>query len=654
MSKVKSSKLILLAIAFLFASIIPNSGLVVNAAPAITADFNQMNASQIVSAMGAGWNLGNQLEANINGVPNETAWGNPVVTKALIQKVKAAGFKTIRIPVSYLNKIGSAPNYTIDAAWLTRVKEVVDYAYSEGLYIIINIHGDGYNSVAGSWLLCNGSDQTTIKAKYQKVWQQVANTFINYDEHLIFESMNEEFDGTYGTPNTTYYSNINAYNQIFVDTVRQTGGNNSARWLLIPGWNTNIDYTAGSYGFTLPSDTYRSSTVPSSEKRIMISVHYYSPWDFCGEESGTITQWGATATNSAKKSTWGQEDYLDSQLKAMYSKFATQGYPVVIGEFGAVDKTTTDSINNTYRAAFAKAVCSTAKKYSSVPVYWDNGYNGQYGFGLFNRSTNAITQQGIIDAIMSGVGAVTTPSSTITPTTATFDKKTTAQANIVVTMTLNGNTLSAIKNGTTNLVSGTDYTVSGTTVTILKAYLAKQAVGTTNLTFDFSAGTDPILSVNVIDSTTQTGSLKIQEFNGSTATTVNALTPRIKLVNTGSTAITLSNVKIRYYYTIDTEKAQSFSCDWSTVGGTNITGTFAKMSTAKTGADYYLEIGFTSGAGSLAAGQSVDIQIRANKTDWSNYTQTGDYSFNSTSTAYIDWNKVTAYISGSLKWGTEP
>ncbi|WP_438434181.1 glycoside hydrolase family 5 protein [Gorillibacterium sp. sgz500922] len=365
--------------------------------------FAQLNASQIVQQMGAGWNLGNQLEASSNGIPSETAWGNPTITKTLIQKVKAAGFKTIRIPVSYLNYIGSAPNYTINATWLNRIKTVVDYAYSEGLYVIINIHGDGYNSVPGSWLLVNGGDQTTIKAKYQKVWQQVAATFVNYDEHLIFESMNEEFDGTYGAPNSAYYANLNAYNQIFVDTVRKTGGNNSARWLLIPGWNTNIDYTTGNYGFVLPTDTYRSSTVPSSEKRIMISAHYYSPWDFAGEESGTIIQWGATATNPSKKSTWGQEDYLNAQMKAMYDKFVTQGYPVVIGEFGSIDKTALDSTNNTYRAAYAKAVCAAAKKYGAVPVVWDNGYNGQYGFGLFNRSTNTVTQQGIINAILSGM-----------------------------------------------------------------------------------------------------------------------------------------------------------------------------------------------------------------------------------------------------------
>lgn len=135
----------------------------------------------------------------------------------------------------------------------------------------------------------------------------------------------------------------------------------------------------------------------------MIWAHYYSPWDFAGKENGNITQWGATATNPAKKSTWGQEDYLESQFKSMYDKFVTQGYPVVIGEFGAIDKAAYDSTNNVYRAAFAKAVTAKAKTYKMVPVYWDNGYNGQHGFTLFNRSNNTVTQQGIIHAIMQGI-----------------------------------------------------------------------------------------------------------------------------------------------------------------------------------------------------------------------------------------------------------
>ena len=135
----------------------------------------------------------------------------------------------------------------------------------------------------------------------------------------------------------------------------------------------------------------------------MISVHDYDPWDFTGTESGAITQWGRAATNPSKKSTWGQEDYLDGQLKKTYDKFAGLGYPVVVGEYGSIDKTSFDSSNNRYRADFAHAVVATAKKYGAATVYWDNGSNGQYGLGLFNRQSRTVTQQGIIDAIMRGV-----------------------------------------------------------------------------------------------------------------------------------------------------------------------------------------------------------------------------------------------------------
>src|SRR5919107_1493668 len=329
--------------------------------------------------MGAGWNLGNSLEANSNGIPSETAWNNPTVTQALIDRVRASGFKTIRIPVSYLGHIGAGPNYTVNAAWLTRIQEVVDYAHSRGLYVLINMHGDGYKSVTGSWLICDAADQTTIRDKYQKVWQQVATRFQSYNDRLIFESMNENFDGQYGNPTQPCYSNINAYNQIFVDTVRRAGGNNSSRWLLVPGWNTNIDYTAGNYGFKLPTDQYRSPSIPASERRIMISVHHYAPWDFAGEENGTITQWGRAATNPSRTSTWGQEDYLDAQFKMMHDVFVTKGYPVVVGEYGAIDKSSFDSSNNRYRADFARAVAATSKKYGAATVYWDNGVNGRYG-----------------------------------------------------------------------------------------------------------------------------------------------------------------------------------------------------------------------------------------------------------------------------------
>ena len=385
----------------------------VQAAKKDTTSFEDLNQSQIVEAMGPGWNLGNQLESVTDNVPEETNWGNPVITEKLIQSVKAAGFKSIRIPVSYFAKIDDDKDYTIDSKWLDRVQEVVNYCIKNDLYAVINIHGDGYNTIDGGWLLCNGKNQTEIKKKYKKVWKQIAERFKNYDEHLLFESMNEEFDGSYSEPNKEYYQNINDYNQIFVDTVRKTGDNNTKRWLIIPGWNTNIDYTAGDYGFKLPTDQYRNKSIDKEEQRIMISVHYYSPWDFCGGENCVITQWGNEADDPSKTSTTCYETYMKNQLNLMKTTFADKGYPVFIGEYGSIDKTSYDSENEYYRAYFARKLCQLSRKNGCIPMYWDNGYNGVHGFGLFDRTTCEITQPVIIDAIMEGFGQKASQNSTL-------------------------------------------------------------------------------------------------------------------------------------------------------------------------------------------------------------------------------------------------
>ena len=385
----------------------------VQAAKKDITSFEDLNQSQIVEAMGPGWNLGNQLESVTDNVPEETNWGNPVITEKLIQSVKATGFKSIRIPVSYFAKIDDDKDYTIDSKWLDRVQEVVNYCIKNDLYAVINIHGDGYNTIDGGWLLCNGKNQTEIKKKYKKVWKQIAERFKNYDEHLLFESMNEEFDGSYSEPNKEYYQNINDYNQIFVDTVRKTGDNNTKRWLIIPGWNTNIDYTARDYGFKLPTDQYRDKSIDKEEQRIMISVHYYSPWDFCGGENGVITQWGNEADDPSKTSTTCDETYMKNQLNLMKTTFADKGYPVFIGEYGSIDKTSYDSENEYYRAYFARKLCQLSRKNGCIPMYWDNGYNGVHGFDLFDRTTCEVTQPVIIDAIMEGFGQKASQNSTL-------------------------------------------------------------------------------------------------------------------------------------------------------------------------------------------------------------------------------------------------
>lgn len=369
-------------------------------AAAEKSNWDELDGAQITAAMGMGWNLGNQLEASSNGTPSETAWGNPEIKKELIDTVKAQGFNTVRIPVSYLSKIGEAPDYTIDAAWLERVREVVDYVVDNDMYAIINLHGDGYYTVQGGWLLCVDENQTEIKAKYEAVWAQISEYFKDYDEHLIFESMNEVFDGTYGNPNPDGYANINDYNRIFTETVRKTGGNNAKRWLLIPGWNTNIQHTT-SDSFVIPED----SLCESDGKRLMISVHYYDPYNFTLDENLTSlkTQWGKYAVENYDN--WGQEDYVDSQMQLLNTKFVSQGYPVVIGELGAEDRTYAKENSAGYRRYWCEYVVKAAKANGCIPVYWDNGWNGKNGFGLFNRLTNEVTQPEIIEAMIRAISA---------------------------------------------------------------------------------------------------------------------------------------------------------------------------------------------------------------------------------------------------------
>ena len=334
--------------------------------------WTELDQTQITEAMGLGWNLGNQLEASSGGLPSETCWGNPEVTKELIDTVKAQGFKTVRIPVSYLDMIGDGPDYKIDTDWLDRVQEVVDYVVNNDMFAIVNMHGDGYYTVDHSWLLCAEDDdkQTEIKDKYGKVWTQIADRFKDYDQHLIFESMNEEFNNDYGKPDEKAYDNINAYNQIFVDN------------------------------FKIPTD----KGCKADGKRIMISVHYYDPFNFTIDENKTAkTQWGKYAVKNYDN--WGQEDYVDSQMALLNEKFVSQGYPVVIGEFGAQDKTEKFADYNEFRRYWSEYLIKAAKKNGVVCVYWDNGYNGNKGFGIINRFDYTITQPDLIAGMMRAINS---------------------------------------------------------------------------------------------------------------------------------------------------------------------------------------------------------------------------------------------------------
>lgn len=253
-------------------------------------------------------------------------------------------------------------------------------------------------------------------------------------------------------------------------------------------------------------------------------------------------------------------------------------------------------------------------------------------------------------------GGTQIPNASISPTSAEFDKYAPNQKDITIAITYNGNTLTSIKAGTTLLTLNQDYTVSDNSVVLLSSYLATLPLGNHSFTFSFSAGNSSTLIVKVTNSEvpTTTSGLVIQAYNGNTSTTTNGLSARIKLLNTGDSEINFSDITFRYYYTIDGDIAQSFWCDWASIGSSNVNGKFVKLETPVTGADYYLEISFSSSAGTLKPGESAEIQTRFSKSDWSNYNQANDYSYNSSSNQYVNSEKVTGYINNTLVWGIEP
>lgn len=358
------------------------------------ADFSK-TAVDFVKEMGVGWNLGNSLDAYKDGKGDETGWGNPYITKELIQAVQGAGFRTIRIPVTYMGQIGAAPDYTIDEKWLDRVKVVVDVAMETGMYVIINIHHDGNNDMEnGAWIDISQPDQTQIQEKFKAVWKQIAEKFKGYDEHLVFESMNEIMEkDNYGNPKeAATYKNINALNQIFVDTVRGTGENNRERYLLVPGYNTNITATLLNE-FVMPTDT--------AENKMMVSVHFYDPWNFAG--AGNTIGWGKDAEKyDLWVDGWGQEDWVDEAFGKMKAAFTDKGVPIILGEYGAVYQNEEREDNRYY---YIHYVTKAALDAGMCPIVWDNGGMGSGGdaFAVFDRKGGNVVAhekylQGIMDA----------------------------------------------------------------------------------------------------------------------------------------------------------------------------------------------------------------------------------------------------------------
>lgn len=343
-------------------------------------------SAELLEAIALGWNLGNSLDAP----EGETAWGNPEVSASLLQAVKAAGFGLVRIPVTWSLSIGPSPDYTIDPARLARVSEVVGYAQSAGLVAIINLHHDGADEYDGvEWITLNDAagniteaNNTAVRDQFERVWIQIADYFKDHDHGLLFESLNEIHDG-YDAPDPAYHDIINDLNQAFVDIVRASGGNNPTRHLVVPGYNTNIDYTLE--GWEVPSD-------PTSD-HLILSVHYYDPWDYAG--AAATNTWGASSPGS---DTWGQEDHVVAQFDRLKASYVDQGIPVIIGEYGAVQQNGFED----YRRYYMEYVTKAARDRGILPVYWDNGGpgSGEDAFGLFDRTSEQVLHADVLAAML--------------------------------------------------------------------------------------------------------------------------------------------------------------------------------------------------------------------------------------------------------------
>ena len=346
--------------------------------------FNKtMTSKELVTAMQAGINIGNSLDAYNHwdysgiyngGLESETVWGNPAVNKKLIASIRKKGFKTVRIPVTWHNHMDN--NFNIDANWMARVKEVVNYAIDNDMYVILNMHHDNeFYDIEEA--LASQSDYRQIEKRFVKAWSQIGNAFSGYDEHLIFESMNEprhldsELEWMGGTADERKI--VNDLNAAFVKEIRSQGGNNLFRFLMIPDYAASSSYEAIN-GVVIPND-----------KRIILSIHAYAPYDLAMNGDGHTD---FSASDKAE---------LDSIFKLLDERFISRGVPVVIGEMGITDKN-----NPADRIAWTEYYVKNARKYGMTCIWWDNGQNGtgEDNFGIIDRSTGKFYNEKIADAFV--------------------------------------------------------------------------------------------------------------------------------------------------------------------------------------------------------------------------------------------------------------
>ncbi len=327
----------------------------------------------ITGAMGQGWNLGNSMDAYGNTaapLDDETYWGNPKTTQAMIDTVNQAGFKTLRLPVSWDDHI-SGTDHLIDSTWLDRVEEIANYALNNGMYVIINIHHNN------GWEMPTTANEANATDYLNKLWPQIANRFKDYDYHVIFEVMNEPrvtvngVDDWWGN-NASYFDVLNRLDAAALKAIRDTGGNNAKRLVMIPGYVAGVDAHQLD-PLVLPNDTM-----------IALSAHSYSPYDFALNLSGT--------------SVFSDTQTIDDIFNRLNTGFIAKGIPVVVGEWASVDKN-----NLSERVKHATYFVSKAQQYNIPTVWWDNGAytysSSSESLGILNRNTNTWAFPEILAAI---------------------------------------------------------------------------------------------------------------------------------------------------------------------------------------------------------------------------------------------------------------
>ena len=362
--------------------------------------FNERKATEIVRDMTTGWNLGNTFDATGggNGLKAETSWGQPKTTREMLDGLAASGIKTIRIPVSWSHHI-SDNNYTIDPAWMSRVKEVVDWAIEDGMYVVINIHHDNFEKDAKMPALSGfypTDENYESSADFVcNVWAQIALAFNNgYDEHLVFEVLNEP--RLVGTGEEWWYNNasvksrmamenLNKLTQNILDVIRASGGNNKKRLVAVPSLQASPESALAST-FKMPQD------YDGSKDRLIVSIHMYTPYNFAMESPG-ITDY----SDDVKRE-------FTSMFKKLNDRFISKGYAVYIGEYGATNKNNLDD-----RIAWFHDFIKESRVYGIPCFLWDNGIwevkenNFSEHYGYYNRYNQTWYFPEIIEAIIEEV-----------------------------------------------------------------------------------------------------------------------------------------------------------------------------------------------------------------------------------------------------------